>query len=58
VHVGPGTSTATHKYWGLPVRIFANPTFDASAIGDGGYLFDPRGDLRAHMLYPCVVACT
>jgi endonuclease YncB( thermonuclease family) len=57
VHAGKGKATATHKYWGQPAPIFANPTFDAKAIGDGGYLFDPRGDLRAWMLYPCVFAC-
>jgi endonuclease YncB( thermonuclease family) len=57
VHVGKGTATATHKYWGSSVPLFANPTFDARAIGDGGYLFDPRGDLRAWNHYPCVVGC-
>ena len=57
VHVGKGRATPTHKYWGQAVPVFANPTFDARAIGDGGYLFDPRGDLRAWMLYPCVVNC-
>ena len=57
VHVGKGTATATHRYWGQSVPVFANPTFDARAVGDGGYLFDPRGDLRAWMHYPCVVAC-
>ena len=57
VHVGRGAATATHKYWGLSAPVFANPTFDSHAIGDGGYLFDPRGDLRAWMHYPCVVAC-
>jgi micrococcal nuclease len=58
VHVGRGKATATHKYWGLPAPAFDNPTTDALAIGDGGYLFDPRGDLRAWMIYPCVLACT
>jgi endonuclease YncB( thermonuclease family) len=57
VHIGSGRATATHKYWGSSVPLFANPTFDARAIGDGGYLFDPRGNLRAWMHYPCVVAC-
>ena len=57
VHVGKGHSTTTSKYWGLTAPVFDNPTSDALAIGDGGYLFDPRGDLRAWMLYPCVVAC-
>jgi endonuclease YncB( thermonuclease family) len=57
VHVGKGRATATDKYWGQSAPLFANPTFDERAIGDGGYLFDPRGDLRAWMLYPCVTAC-
>lgn len=57
VHVGTGTATGTHRYWGQSAPVFANPTFDAMALGDGGYLFDPRGDLRAWMLYPCVVGC-
>jgi endonuclease YncB( thermonuclease family) len=58
VHVGKGRATATRKYWGLTAPAFDNPTSDALAIGDGGYLFDPRGDLRAWMIYPCVVSCT
>jgi endonuclease YncB( thermonuclease family) len=58
VHVGKGGATATHKYWGQAAPVFANPTFDAKAIGDGGFLFDPRGDLRAWMHYPCVAGCT
>jgi len=57
VHVGRGRATATDKYWGLPGPVFANPTFDEKAIGDGGYLFDPQGDLRAWMHYPCVTGC-
>ena len=52
VHPGKGTATATRKYWGLSAPVFDNPTFDKTAIGDGGYLFDPQGDLRAWMIYP------
>ena len=52
VHVGSGTDTATHKYWGQTSPVFDNPTDDEQAKGDGGYLFDPRGDLRAWMQYP------
>ena len=26
-------------------------------MGDGAYLFDPQGDLRAWMMYPCKVNC-
>ncbi|OJF11771.1 lamin tail domain-containing protein [Couchioplanes caeruleus] len=52
VHVGKGRDTATHKYWGLTRPVFDNPTDDAQALGDGAYLFDPRGDMRAWMQYP------
>jgi hypothetical protein len=27
-------------------------------VGDGGYLFDRQGDLRAWMMYPCWVNCS
>jgi endonuclease YncB( thermonuclease family) len=57
VHVGRGAATATRKYWGQPAPVFGNPSFDAKANGDGAFLFDPHGDLRAWMNYPCVVAC-
>jgi endonuclease YncB( thermonuclease family) len=57
VHVGRGVATAAHKYWGLTAPVFGNPTFDNRAFGDGGYLFDPKGDLRAWQLYPCVTGC-
>ena len=26
-------------------------------MGDGAYLFDPQGDLRAWMFYPCKINC-
>jgi endonuclease YncB( thermonuclease family) len=57
VHVGSGTPTASHKYWGLTAPAFDNPTVDDEARGDGAYLFDPQGDLRAWMQYPCVLSC-
>lgn len=57
LHVGRGTASATHKYWGLPSPIFENATGSAQAVGDGAYLFDPRGDLRSWTQYPCVLAC-
>ncbi|AGL18850.1 Intermediate filament domain protein [Actinoplanes sp. N902-109] len=53
VHVlGTGRTTATDMFWGLSAPIFDNPTGDEQAHGDGGYLFDPQGDLRAWMIYP------
>jgi endonuclease YncB( thermonuclease family) len=55
VHVGSGHATATDKYWGLTLPIFDNPTADRYAMGDGGYLFDPQGDLRAWMLWGAVL---
>lgn len=51
VHVGRGHEQGTDFFWG-----FSHPLFDES--GDGGYLFDPQGDLRAWMIYPCRYACT
>jgi hypothetical protein len=51
VHVGTGPSSGLTFHWGLRETIFQN-------IGDGAYLFDPDGDLRAAMVYPCVVACS
>ena len=27
-------------------------------VGDGAYLFDPKGDLRAWLIYPCLVSCS
>ncbi|MEV6300045.1 lamin tail domain-containing protein [Actinoplanes sp. NPDC051861] len=52
VHVGKGSATATDHYWGLTQPIFTNVDPAAHAYGDGGYLFDPQGDLRAWMIYP------
>jgi endonuclease YncB( thermonuclease family) len=57
VHAGSGTDTATHKFWGQTAPVFDNPTFDAQAHGDGAYLFDPQGDMRGWMQYPCVLSC-
>jgi hypothetical protein len=40
----------------LDVTLYPNPSPGEEA-GDGAYLFDPQGDLRAAMTYPCLVAC-
>ena len=37
---------------------FENANGGERAMGDGAYLFDPQGDLRAWMTYPCRVTCT
>jgi endonuclease YncB( thermonuclease family) len=57
VHVGSGTDSATQKYWGLSSPIFENVNAGAHSLGDGAYLFDPQGDLRSWMQYPCVLNC-
>lgn len=58
VYVGRGTDTWTEFFWDQRRPIFENPTSGEKAMGDGAYLFDPHGDLRAWMSYPCRTACT
>jgi endonuclease YncB( thermonuclease family) len=57
VHVASGTSSGSELYWGLRTTVFENAG-DGRDLGDGAYLFDPQGDLRAWMLYPCLAACS
>jgi hypothetical protein len=56
VYVNEGTDTFTELFWNLGKTIFDNAS--ARWMGDGAYLFDPQGDLRAYMTYPCARACT
>jgi endonuclease YncB( thermonuclease family) len=56
--VGSGPSGGDAFHWGQHEPVFENATYDAVANGDGGFLFDPRGNLRAYSLYPCVVRCS
>jgi endonuclease YncB( thermonuclease family) len=58
VRVGSGPDDASTFHWGLGTPAFDNATNDRKQIGDGGYLFDPRGNLRAHVQYPCRTRCT
>lgn len=44
--------------WGLDNPVFENATRDEAGMGDGAYLFDPVGNVRALMLYPCGEECT
>jgi hypothetical protein len=50
LHMGHGRNRGANLYWGFPHPVF-------SPTGDGGYLFDPRGNLRSWMIYPCRWAC-
>jgi endonuclease YncB( thermonuclease family) len=55
VHVGSGANTADAAYWGWRRPIFTNATRDgADYMGDGAYLLDPQGNVRAMFTYPCV----
>ena len=56
VFASRGSASAGRFFWGLAIPPFQNPG-DSRRLGDGGFLFDPQGDLRAAMLYPCRVAC-
>jgi endonuclease YncB( thermonuclease family) len=59
VHTGQGVNDATNFFWGYRHGLFDNyvPT-NGIDQGDGGYLFDPDGDLRAWMMYPCQWSCS
>jgi endonuclease YncB( thermonuclease family) len=58
VYVGKGNDTWTEFFWDQRHPIFENATGGERAMGDGAYLFDPQGDLRASMTYPCRTNCT
>lgn len=57
VHSGPGRRSGNDFYWGLSAMTFENST-TGNGDGDGSYVFDPKGDLRAWSIYPCLVACS
>ncbi|MFL5844383.1 MAG: lamin tail domain-containing protein [Solirubrobacteraceae bacterium] len=60
LHMGGGRHTGSSFYWGQPSSVFEavdNPRSPAVGMGDGAYLFDPQGDLRAAFQYPCRRRC-
>lgn len=57
VYVGAGANTPTDFFWGIRGGVFDNVTHNGHGGGDGAYLFDPEGDLRASMVYPCRYSC-
>jgi endonuclease YncB( thermonuclease family) len=57
VHSGHGRHAGETFFWGLSGTVFENSANGGDA-GDGAYLFDPQGDLRSHLVYPCLVACS
>ena len=58
VYAGQGEAFDNEYFWNLTAPVFENTTRDDRSMGDGAYLFDPQGDLRAWMMYPCKVNCT
>jgi endonuclease YncB( thermonuclease family) len=58
IHVGCGSDESTDVYWCQKSSAFENVTYDKTHIGDGAYLFDTKGSLRASFLYPCLVQCS
>jgi endonuclease YncB( thermonuclease family) len=57
VRVGCGVSDPLEKHWCLNESAFEQVSSGFATMGDGAYLFDPQGDLRAWEIYPCLVAC-
>jgi endonuclease YncB( thermonuclease family) len=57
VYVGRGQASGREFFWGFGDSAFENVD-DGNAAGDGAYLFDPQGDVRAWMTYPCRQACS
>jgi endonuclease YncB( thermonuclease family) len=51
VYVGRGQAREDAYFWGQSLPVFENVTGDGRGVGDGGYLFDPAGDLRAFEMY-------
>lgn len=59
VRVGKGTNTKRTFYLNRSGPMFANlgTSGTSGTYGDGAYLFDPQGDLRAHAFYRCMYRC-
>ena len=58
LRAGCGAAGALTQHWCLKESAFENVSAGPAAMGDGAYLFDPQGDLRAWEIYPCLAACT
>ena len=58
LRVGKGSNDADTFFWRQSSSVFENVLGGRKGFGDGGYLFDPQGDLRAWAVYPCRVGCS
>ena len=52
VRMGHGRNRRRVFHWGLGSPPLENPTYGRRWLGDGGYLFDRHGDIRASEIYP------
>ena len=57
VYAGQGQAFGSEYFWNLTAPVFENTTGDDRGMGEGAYLFDPQGDIRASMIYPCRINC-
>jgi endonuclease YncB( thermonuclease family) len=57
VDVGTEGDDASVFPWGQQGPVFSNAGYGEDAMGDGAYLFDPLGNVRATMVYPCRTQC-
>jgi micrococcal nuclease len=57
VRIGRGSDNAKTFFWGQSEPVFENAKRGRRGIGDGAYLFDPQGDMRAWRMYPCRPGC-
>ena len=58
LRVGCGAAGTLVQHWCLRESAFENVSSGFETMGDGAYLFDPQGDLRAWEMYPCLDACS
>ena len=58
VNVGEESDGVSVFAWNQRSPVFGNASGDADVMGDGAYLFDPLGNIRASMIYPCRFNCT
>ena len=58
LRVGKGSNSTGTLFWRQSAPVFENAIGGSRAVGDGGYLFDPDGDLRFWQVYPCAVGCS
>jgi hypothetical protein len=58
LYAGQGEAFESEFFWNLTKPVLDNTTRDDRGLGDGAYLFDPQGDVRASMIWPCRLNCT